>query len=101
MHHKSRQRAPLLLLTNHLDAWGLTFVIVTLFFVIHDAFTPPNIGLLLAITAMYWLGFAVNDYYDQPYDSVNQEKTERNAFAQDDHLASRFMVLAGIVTVLG
>lgn len=87
----------LLLLTNHLDAWGMTFVILTLFFIIHDMFTLKNICLLLSITGMYWLGFAVNDYYDVPYDVLDTSKAQRNAFIQQPSITPLFKIIAAVV----
>jgi 4-hydroxybenzoate polyprenyltransferase len=88
-----------ILFSNHMDAWGLTFVIVSLFFVIHDTFTLKNILLMLSITAMYWLGFAANDYYDVPYDAQDTTKSQRNAFTQQPSIAPLFQVVTVIVLI--
>jgi 4-hydroxybenzoate polyprenyltransferase len=87
-----------MLFLNHMDAWGLTFVIISLFLLIHDVMTLRNISLMLAITTMYWLGFAVNDYYDVPYDAVDSTKSNRNAFILDAHLKRSFRWIAFIVS---
>jgi 4-hydroxybenzoate polyprenyltransferase len=94
---QNTSRALRLLFTNHMDAWGLTFVILSLFFIIHDTITVKNIALMVAITAMYWLGFAVNDYYDVPYDAHDAVKAQRNAFIQQPTLAPLFRILAIVV----
>lgn len=86
--------ANLLLVTNHLDAWGVTFIIVSTFMRIHDI---RDGLLLLCITAMYWLGFAVNDYYDVTSDAINAIKARRNAFIQQPALQGIFPFIAWIV----
>lgn len=70
------------LFTNHMDAWGITFVIVSGCLFVHDAISAQTIRLMLAIAAIYWLGFAINDYYDAPYDADDAQKAERNIFTQ-------------------
>jgi 4-hydroxybenzoate polyprenyltransferase len=80
-----------------MDAWGLTFVIISLFLLIHDVITPRNLTLMLAITTMYWLGFAVNDYYDVPYDAVDSTKSKRNAFILDARIKRSFRWIAFVV----
>ena len=69
-----------------MDAWGLTFVIITLFLLVHEEINFPSIYLMLAITSMYWLAFAVNDYYDVPYDALDTSKSNNNAFILDEKL---------------
>jgi len=97
---KSYLNAIRYLLTNHLDAWGMTFVILTLFFVIHDAFSGQNLILLFSITGMYWFGFAVNDYYDAPFDALDDRKARHNAFVQCSSIKPIFIVFSiGIVTL--
>jgi 4-hydroxybenzoate polyprenyltransferase len=89
-----------ILILNHMDAWGLTFVIASLFLLVHDAITLRNISLMLAITTMYWLGFAANDYYDVPYDAVDSGKSSRNAFILDVRLKRYFHWIAFVVSAL-
>lgn len=81
-----------------MDAWGLTFVIISLFLLVHEAISLRNLALMLAITAMYWLGFAVNDYYDVPYDAVDSGKSKRNAFILDARLRRYFRLIALVVS---
>jgi lycopene elongase/hydratase (dihydrobisanhydrobacterioruberin-forming) len=94
---QNTSRALRLLFTNHSDAWGMTFVILSLFFIIHDTITVKNITLMLSITAMYWLGFAVNDYYDVRYDALDVTKAQRNAFMLQPTIKPMFKLLAAIV----
>jgi 4-hydroxybenzoate polyprenyltransferase len=75
-----RRFAPLVL--NHIDAWATTAVIVSLVLWQHTTPTTPLVHavLLLAITATYWYGFALNDYYDAEHDSRAPHKAARNFF---------------------
>lgn len=68
------------LVLNHMDAWGTTLIIAALALLIHDALNARSLSLLLALTAGYWLAFALNDYYDAPYDRVDPAKAARNVF---------------------
>jgi len=83
-----------------MDAWGLTVVIVSVFLLVHDVITLHNVYLMLAITTMYWLGFAVNDYYDVPYDAVDSAKANRNAFILDAHLKRYFRWIVLVVSAV-
>lgn len=68
------------LLLNHMDAWGTTLIIAALALLIHDAIDATSLFLLLALTAGYWLAFALNDYFDAPFDRVDPVKAARNVF---------------------
>ena len=68
------------LFTNHMDAWGITLVIVSICLFVHDAVSVQSIRLMLAIAAIYWFGFAVNDFYDASYDRADPSKATRNIF---------------------
>lgn len=72
------------LLLNHLDAWGSTLIIATLALLIHDAIDASSLFLLLALTAGYWLAFALNDYFDAPYDKADPVKAARNVFVEGE-----------------
>lgn len=65
---------------NHVDAWGVTLIIGTIGLYLHNAFTPQTLYWLGAITLAYWFAFALNDYYDAPYDARDPEKAQRNFF---------------------
>lgn len=75
------------LLLNHLDAWGSTLIIAILALLLHDALNRRTILLAAALTAGYWLAFALNDYFDAPYDAVDPGKARRNFFVS--HTVSR------------
>lgn len=70
------------LIINHADAWGLTCTITSLGLILHGNFTLQHIPLLLAVTVSYWMGFAVNDYFDAKYDGADVKKASRNFFCQ-------------------
>lgn len=71
------------LFLNHADAWGLTLVICALPLLIHQVrLAPLSLALIVTITLCYWLGFAVNDYFDAPFDAQHQDKRRRNFFAR-------------------
>lgn len=67
---------------NHMDAWGVTAVIVATALSIHQLITPKNLLLLIAITATYWFGFAVNDFFDRHHDKFDEQKAKRNFFLE-------------------
>ena len=75
-----RTPAVVRLLLNHMDAWGTTLIIATLALLIHDAISARSLFLLLALTAGYWLAFALNDYFDAPFDKADPVKAARNVF---------------------
>lgn len=70
-----------------MDAWGVTLVIVSVCLILHDAISIQSVRLMSAIAAMYWLGFAINDYYDTPYDAFDVNKQQRNPFLTDAYTA--------------
>ena len=74
-----------ILLLNHMDAWAMSFGIATLGLVIHQALSFKTLILLAGITLGYWLAFALNDYYDAPFDAHDPEKARRNYFTQITH----------------
>ena len=65
---------------NHMDAWGLTLMIGGGCLLLHDQFTALGVALVIAITLVYWLGFAVNDYFDAPMDALDSKKATGNPF---------------------
>jgi hypothetical protein len=72
----------LTLFTNHMDAWGLAFIISSMCLIIHGTLTPRTVLLAVMIAGCYWLGFAVNDYYDAPNDAQDPAKARHNFFVQ-------------------
>jgi 4-hydroxybenzoate polyprenyltransferase len=84
---------------KRIDAWGVTFIVCALALVIHHALTTWTCLLLVAITANYWLGYWLNDYFDAPHDSTDEFKASQNLFVQ--HPDARKLVLTVIVLTFG
>ncbi len=78
------------LLTNHMDAWGLAFGLSALALVLHSSFSPRGVALALSVTLCYWLGFALNDYFDADYDRHDGRKAVSNFFARH-HVPRRWL----------
>jgi 1,4-dihydroxy-2-naphthoate octaprenyltransferase len=91
-----RRFAPLVL--NHIDAWATTAVIVSLVLWQHTTPTTPLVHavLLLAITATYWYGFALNDYYDAEHDSRAPHKAARNFFWPPARWKTHTLIVCGV-----
>ena len=70
------------LFLSHVDAWCVTLVAAGLPLLIHNAFSRQTLYLLTAIVGMYWLGFALNDWYDAPQDAQDHKKGGRNFFVK-------------------
>ncbi|QPC82439.1 UbiA family prenyltransferase [Phototrophicus methaneseepsis] len=85
------------LFTNHADAWGLTCVIASLGLIIHNNLNWQHAPLLVAVTLNYWLGFALNDYFDAQFDASDPVKARRNFFCQV-HIPRK--LLLGFVLIL-
>jgi 4-hydroxybenzoate polyprenyltransferase len=84
---------------KRIDAWGITFIVCTLALLIHHAITAWTCLLLIAITANYWLGYWLNDYFDVPHDSTDEFKASQNLFVQ--HPDARRLVLTVVVLTFG
>lgn len=65
---------------NHMDAWAMAFGITTVALYVHNAITPKTIVLLVGVPLAYWLAFAVNDFFDAPYDAYDPSKAQSNFF---------------------
>ncbi|MEZ4590693.1 MAG: UbiA family prenyltransferase [Chloroflexota bacterium] len=65
-----------------MDAWQVALVIATLPLLIHGAISWETAVLVLAIGLGYWFAFALNDYYDAPFDALEPQKAARNFFVQ-------------------
>lgn len=88
-------------LTHRIDAWGVALVICALALVIHDALRPQTILLAGAIGLASWLGYAVNDYFDAPFDARDESGGHKNFFVAHDvprRVAGLlYVVVAGVV----
>ncbi len=67
---------------NHGDAWGVTFGICFMAMLFHAEFSARAWLLAAGMSLGYWLGFALNDYFDAPDDAVDPIKRGRNFFSQ-------------------
>ncbi len=81
------------LITHHMDAWGLTFTISLFVLVIHNALSPSAILLTITLAVCNWLGFAINDYFDAPYDVQEEQKAARNFFTQQTTVRPRLLII--------
>ncbi len=81
---------------NHLDAWGLTFIIGALVLVVHQTYTIEAVLLVLAVSTGYWLGFAVNDYFDAPHDAQDEQKGASNYFVGLRHRRRAAALVLGL-----
>ncbi|MBX3066555.1 MAG: UbiA family prenyltransferase [Anaerolineae bacterium] len=88
------------LFTAHMDAWGLTLIIAVVCTLLHDAASADRSGLLLTLTVTCWLAFAVNDYFDAPYDALDDAKRQRNFFATRHLSQPLLVVLLGIIVFM-
>jgi hypothetical protein len=70
------------LIFNHADAWGITLIISLVALVVHPPFQPRYLSVPLVLAFCYWLGFAVNDYFDAPFDGQDAKKGRGNFFVQ-------------------
>lgn len=70
------------LISNHMDAWQVAMVIAMLPLLIHGAIRRETAVLALAIGVGYWFAFALNDYFDAPFDRLDGQKAQRNFFVQ-------------------
>ena len=77
-----RKRTYLKLISNHMDAWQVAMVVAALPLLIHEAIRWETAVLVLALGAGYWFAFALNDYWDAPFDRLDKRKAWRNFFVQ-------------------
>lgn len=69
-------------------------VIALLGMILHHQLTPQHALLAVALGLGYWLAFALNDYFDAPFDAQDPRKTARNYFALSERRNGRFQVIA-------
>ncbi len=95
-----RQVAIRCLFLNHLDAWTVTLVVAAIALAVHDALSLRTLYLALALTVGYWLAFALNDFYDAPYDALEPAKGQGNFFVHYPWSAGQMGLLVGGVGLL-
>ena len=58
----------------------MAFIIASLALLLHEAVSLYGVLLAGSVTLCYWLGFALNDYFDRDFDARDPEKRQRNFF---------------------
>jgi len=81
---------------KRIDAWGVTLILSALALVIHHAITVQSVILVVALTANYWLGYWLNDYFDAEYDSLDDIKARQNFFVHRTD-ARRLVILVSVL----
>ncbi len=95
MRSSGNNRASLrLLFLNHIDACGVTAIIVGLCIVLHRALRLDTLPLVALMAFTCWFAFAVNDYFDAGEDAHDPFKRERNFFVKVS--IPREVALAGV-----
>ncbi|MCP5059635.1 MAG: UbiA family prenyltransferase [bacterium] len=67
---------------HRIDAWGVALIVCSIALLVHDAVTPANLLLVLAVTAAFGLGYVVNDYFDSAFDAQEEAKARHNLFVR-------------------
>ncbi|HSH03350.1 MAG TPA: UbiA family prenyltransferase [Anaerolineae bacterium] len=84
---------------NHMDAWVTTLLISGIALTLHGAWSERTIVLWLSLVVGYWYAFALNDYFDAPYDRLEAGKGARNFFVGE--ALSERVLWWGTVAVVG
>lgn len=86
------------------DAWGPAAVSAAFAAILHDAVTVQTTALVVAIASLYWLGYAINDYFDAPLDAQDEHKAAENMFVRRAvprrTLASTTLLVEGVAFVV-
>jgi chlorophyll synthase len=88
---------------NHIDAWGVALICSALAVVVHGAISVQTILLIAAISSGYWFAFAVNDYYDAPFDGLDGDKARHNIFVEQSGKTGgkwRVFLVFGLISML-
>jgi 4-hydroxybenzoate polyprenyltransferase len=88
----------MILITNHIDACGVTGMIAALCLMLHGQARPEHFGFVLTLMLTCWLAFAVNDYFDAPQDAADPFKRGRNFFVQ--YQPNKALLLIGLIGVV-
>jgi 4-hydroxybenzoate polyprenyltransferase len=97
-HPEMQKPAPLILITNHIDACGVTGMIAATCLLLHGQARPVHFGFILTLMLTCWLAFAVNDYFDAPQDARDAFKQNRNFFVHYQ-LPRRWLLVGFLLTV--
>ena len=84
-----------LFLTSRVTGWGLAATAAGVGLILHDALATESVLLIAAVAVMYWLGFAINDFFDATSDARDEYKARHNAFVRN-HFDRRTLLVAVI-----
>lgn len=87
------------LFLNHVDAWGITLMIGIVALIVHSSFKVELIVVPVILAFCYWLGFAVNDYFDAPFDGTDAAKGQRNFFVQVPFTRLQAALTFGVISL--
>ncbi len=96
---RSRKLTVFTAMHHRMDAWGVALIVASLPLIVHDLVEPSSLLLVLAITAMYAFAYALNDYFDAPYDAYDARKSLTNPFVYSS--VSRRTTTIAMCLVLG
>ncbi|WP_420644708.1 UbiA family prenyltransferase [Candidatus Leptofilum sp.] len=82
-----------------MDAWQVALIIASLPLLIHEAIRWETAVLVCATGFGYWFAFALNDYYDAPFDALDYQKQSRNFFVRQP-VSGRHLFLISIPLLL-
>lgn len=82
---------------KRIDAWGVTLIVSALALVVHAVITVQSSLLLVALTANYWLGYWLNDYFDAGHDSQDEVKARQNFFVNRSGARRMVIVVSALV----
>ena len=85
---------------KRIDSWGASYVVCMLALFPHHALSAQTGFLMAAITANYWLGYLLNDYFDAPYDRLDDYKAHRNIFVQSETAREQIWYVVAFVLAL-
>lgn len=88
------------LFLNHVDAWGITLMIGIVALIVHASFKLEWITVPAILAFCYWLGFAVNDYFDAPFDGTDVVKGQRNFFVQVPFTRLQATLAFGVISLV-
>lgn len=95
-----RKRIYFKLISNHMDAWQVALVIAALPLLIHETVRWETAVLVLAIGGGYWFAFALNDYFDAPFDALDRQKAARNFFVHWPIAGWKLLLFSAVLLTL-
>ncbi len=85
---------------KRIDSWGASYIVSLLALISHHAVSLQTGFLMAAITINYWLGYLLNDYFDVPYDRMDEYKARRNIFVQSETAREQIWYVVAVVLTL-